>query len=126
MLSPEAARVQAVYDRWSKLRPAVDPTRYPLELFHHCASVLPKKGVRLTHFSVDANRIVVQGEASSSALATSYRTNLISLPQLADYIWEAPQPDIQADNRAKFRATGVYRYGTTQKKVSAASSASSF
>ncbi len=113
-LAPEAEVVRQAYDKWELLRPAIDPDRYPVELFHRCASALPKEGVRLNHFEIRNNRLVVRGEASNAALAIRYRTNLIALPNLADYTWESPQPELLPDNRATFQAIGVYRYTAKQ------------
>lgn len=114
-LEPEAAVVRGVLDRWENLRPAVDPTRYPLDLFHRCAALLPERGVRIVHFEVKGDRMVIRGEATNPALAIRYQNDLISNEELSDYRWEARPPSIDPeDSRARFQAVGVYRYGQTQ------------
>ncbi|MFT5467493.1 MAG: hypothetical protein ACI8UO_002597 [Verrucomicrobiales bacterium] len=114
-VAPEADIVRNVLDRWESLRPAVDPTRYPLDLFHRCASILPERGVRITHFEVNGDRLIIRGEATNPALAISYQNELIALEELSDYKWEASPTTIdQVDYRARFQAVGVYRYGQTE------------
>ena len=113
--APQAEIVRNVLDRWETLRPAVDPSRYPLDLFHRCASILPNKGVRITHFEVKGDRLVIRGEATNPGLAINYQNKLISLKALSDFRWEARPPTIHPeDNRARFQAIGVYINGQAQ------------
>ncbi|MEM0969744.1 MAG: hypothetical protein AAGJ31_10365 [Verrucomicrobiota bacterium] len=108
-ISPEVDRITAIQGSWERMRGAVDPDRYPLEVFHQCASLLPPKGVRLVHFEIDDRRLVLKGEASSTAQAIGYRNALLRAPAMARYEWESPQPEILPDNRAKFEAFGTLR-----------------
>ncbi len=109
LIAPEARQVQDIQNRWDALQLAIEPERYPLEVFHQCALLLPAKGVRLTHFEVDGPRIIIRGEATTTGEALRYRNSLVSAPALAQYEWDSPKPDILPDNRAKFEAFGLLR-----------------
>ncbi len=114
ILGPEAEVVRDARDRWDRLSPAVDADRYPVEVFHRVASLLPQKGIRLTHFEVRGNQVVVRGEASNVHLAISFKGLLEKSPELKDYEWRQPQPDIKGDT-ATFVAFGNYRYALTDE-----------
>ena len=106
---PDATRIQQIQSVWGALKDSVEPDSYPWEIFHQCAVLLPAHGVRLTHFEVNGPRLVVRGEASTTAHAIQYRNALLNAPTLAGYQWESPKPEILPDNRAKFQAFGVIR-----------------
>jgi len=109
VLLPHAERIQGVQNTWDELRQAVDPNRYPLEIFYQCAQLLPSRGVRLTHFEISGPRIEIRGEASTTAQAIQFRNALLNAESLAYYEWESPKPEILPDGRAKFRASGITR-----------------
>lgn len=114
-VEPEVSVIRDVKSRWEALRPAVDPTLYPLDLFHHSASLLPPRGVRITHFEVKGEHVIIKGEATTLALAIDYQDKLIQNENLNDYSWNGPPPGTnQSDNRAHFHVNGVYRYGQAQ------------
>lgn len=108
-LMPDASRMQQIQSHWEDLKDAVNPDRYPWEIFHQCAVLLPSQGVRLTHFEINGPRLVIRGEASTTAHAIQYRNALLNATTLAQYQWESPKPEILPDNRAKFQAFGVIR-----------------
>lgn len=106
---PDATRMQRIQSAWEELKDAVEPDIYPWEVFHQCALLLPPQGVRLTHFEINGPRIVIRGEASTTAQAIQYRNALLNAASLATYQWESPKPEILPDNRAKFQAFGLIR-----------------
>ena len=108
-LMPDATRIQQIQSVWGALKDSVEPDSYPWEIFHQCAVLLPAHGVRLTHFEVNGPRLVVRGEASTTAHAIQYRNALLNAPTLAGYQWESPKPEILPDGRAKFQAFGLIR-----------------
>lgn len=117
-LMPDASRMQQIQGTWQELKDALEPDAYPWEIFHQCAVLLPSQGVRLTHFEINGPRLVVRGEASTTAQAIQYRNALLNATTLAQYQWESPKPEILPDNRAKFQAFGVIRSAASASQSS--------
>jgi Tfp pilus assembly protein PilN len=105
--APLVERIRLSRDLAEALRPAVDATLFPLEQFHLAVGLLPDEGVRLTHFEVDGDKILLRGEASNSAAAVAWRGKLRGSAAFQDFSWDFPQPEILPDNRARFVAQGT-------------------
>ncbi len=109
-LEPELAVVREAQLRWQLLEAATNPDQYPVEVFHRIASLLPEQGIRLEEFvfdTIDAKKIIVRGQASSSGEAVKFVANIKNSETLKQYPWDAPVPTILPDNRASFRAEGA-------------------
>jgi len=96
---------------WQFTAPAIDRDRYPLEIFSRVVSLLPEEGIRLTHFEVDLDQILIRGDASSSTEAVSWKNALLETAEPGGSFegcrWTVPQPRILPDNQATFTAEGV-------------------
>lgn len=105
-LAPQAARILQARERWESLAPAFETERYPVEIFHRVAMLLPAKGVRLTEFEIRKGKITIRGEASNVPTAIKFKADLENSPLLSTYQWQVPPPQISGDT-AKFSAFGV-------------------
>lgn len=110
-LAPELAEVGAVRGLWGPMERAMDPNATPVELFHRVQQLFPAEGIRLTEFEFTPERLLVAGEASSTAHALRLRDALQESDGLADYRWTFPPPEILEDGRATFVAEGAARRG---------------
>ncbi|WP_395749807.1 hypothetical protein [Prosthecobacter sp.] len=109
---PEIDSVRETQQQWMDVEPAINPDLYPVELFHQVVSLLPDEGIRLKEFQVNADRVVISGEAASVNLATMFRDKLVACVPLQRYTWSVPQPRIRdEDNRAEFNAQGTLTGG---------------
>jgi hypothetical protein len=109
-MEPELAVIREAQLRWQELEAATNPDLYPVEVFHRIASLLPAEGIRLEEFifdTIDAKKMVVRGQASSSGEAVKFLANIKSSDLLKQFPWDAPVPNILPDNRASFRAEGA-------------------
>lgn len=109
-MEPELAVIREAQLRWQALEAATNPDQYPVEIFHRIASLLPAEGIRLEEFvfdTIDAKKMVVRGQASSSGEAVKFLANIKNSDLLKKYPWDAPVPTILPDNRASFRAEGA-------------------
>lgn len=109
-MEPELAVIREAQLRWQALEAATDPDQYPVEVFHRIASLLPAEGIRLEEFvfdTIDAKKMVVRGQASSSGEAVKFLANIKNSDLLKKYPWDAPVPNILPDNRASFRIEGA-------------------
>lgn len=109
-IEPELAVIREAQLRWQALEAATNPDQYPVEVFHRIASLLPEEGIRLEEFifdAIDARKMVVRGQASSSGEAVKFLANIKTSDLLKQYPWDAPVPTILPDSRANFRAEGI-------------------
>ena len=119
---PETQVISEARARWEALEPALDVNRYPVELFYRVAKLFPEKGLRMTKFELTpGGQIVVRGEASSVPVAIRFKADLEASPDLQDYAWEIPPPEIN-DDTAEFVAFGNYRYSVRKEEGMAVAS----
>jgi hypothetical protein len=119
--APAAAAVRDARNRWETMHNALEVDSYPVELFHRVASLLPPKGVRLTHFEIRGQQIIIRGEASNIPKAIKFKADLENSPDLKDYEWRQTQPQIEGDT-ATFAAYGNHRFPKPAVATDAASS----
>lgn len=102
------AEIEATTARWQSMQAALDPATYPLEILYQAARLLPKEGVRLTLFSMNLDRVVIAGEASTLPAAQKFQQDVATTPALSGFDWtkENPKP---LNNGAKFQIEGVRR-----------------
>ncbi|MES2307455.1 MAG: hypothetical protein V4507_01215, partial [Verrucomicrobiota bacterium] len=118
-LEKEVAQVRPLYQQirktsfdWDALQPALNPDRYPLELMMQCVSLLPKENARLTLFSQNQNKIILQGEAKSAEIALKFTTDLKNHPPFKSFKWETPPPKLLPNQTAQFRIEATYSYAS--------------
>ena len=105
-LSPEAELVRQARDKWEALSPAIEANRFPIEIFHQVAVLLPPKGIRLSEFEIRQGKITIRGEASNVPTAIKFKADLENSQTLSAYQWQVPPPQIKGDT-ARFVAFGV-------------------
>ncbi len=102
-----ASQVREARFQVDQLGPAIDYESFPLELFHRCVELLPDEGIRLTQFKVTPGRVEMRGEASDFTTAITWKATLRGSDTFGAYRWDFPQPEILADQRAIFNASGT-------------------
>lgn len=105
-LEPELQTIRDAKARWQVMEDAVTPDKSAMEIFHQVSQLLPPEGVRLEVFEMRDGHIILQGEAANQGLAGQLREDLARVPCFSHLVWDFPNPDIQADGRARFRAEG--------------------
>lgn len=108
---PAVDAVRHAQMRWNALEATVDRDAYPVEVFHQVVSLLPNEGIRLKEFTVDLEKVVISGEASTTNHASKFQADLKANEPLRKYTFNAPQPTILEDNRASFRVEGILTEG---------------
>ncbi len=112
LLARDADTVEAVKQtksRWEAMSAALDPAAYPLEVLYQVSRLLPKDGVRLTLFSMNLDRLLVTGEASTLQAAQKFQEDVRDAPELAAYDWKMDNPRPLPTGSAKFQIDGVRR-----------------
>jgi len=112
-LDRQIAELQPVVDlsnarqtRWRTLEPAIEPTRYLVEVLHQAAKSVNGADIRITEFQLNPKEFVFSGEAANVAEAIEYVARLKKEPELSGYKVESPNPNILPNERAQFRVTG--------------------
>ncbi|MEM9478506.1 MAG: hypothetical protein AAGA58_02465 [Verrucomicrobiota bacterium] len=130
MIEPQVGWIANFKSEWDRHEAAVDPGRYPMELFHQVTTLLPAKGVRFVGFShersydestnsLTRDQIIIDGEAMNVGEANKYVSKVrTSQGSLEDYEWDwlrRPAADPRKNNVATFRFQGDYIYASTQE-----------
>lgn len=110
------AAIRATTARWETMQAALDPASYPLEILHQAARLLPKDGVRLTLFSMNLDRVIIAGEASTLPAAQKFQQDVATSPGLAAYDWTKENPRPLPSGSAKFQIEGVRRGSTATEE----------
>ena len=105
-IEPRVKRVVQAKRRWENLRPAFDPTIFPLERFLQIAQCLPSTGVQLTRFEYAKGIILLRGEASNSTLAIQFGDRIRARDGLNDFDWGKPQLNILPTGSTEFVIEG--------------------
>lgn len=103
------AETEATTARWQSMQAALDPATYPLEILYQAARLLPKDGVRLTLFSMNLDRVVIAGEASTLPTAQKFQQDVATSPELSGFDWTKENPKPLPSGSAKFQIEGVRR-----------------
>jgi len=107
---PALDNIRQAQMRWTASEEAISPDRYPVEVFHQLVSLLPPEGIRFKEFNMDLEKVVISGEATSLIHASKFQADIQANEALKRYTFSAPQPTVQADNRATFRIEGKLTY----------------
>ena len=98
--------VQSRQLRWKTLSPAVDPTRYAVELLFQASKNLPTDTIRITEFDLQANQWRIVGEAPSANLAIDYVSKLKEEKELGAFQIDAKPPQLLPNEHAQFTIFG--------------------
>ena len=115
MAGIEAPALQAKQEseRWNALRPAVDPSTYPLDLLAAVSAPTEGGKVRLTNFNLEHDHLLISGEATDVTQAYAFIEQLKKNPLLQEYDWTSGQPQLAGKNSVKFDMEGT-RQGPRQ------------
>lgn len=113
-LKPRSSKVQAAFDQWTALEPAVLPALSPLEIMHQASKHLPKEGVRFRMFDAGDSRVTIEGEARDVSSAMNFVEQLKKNKLLQDYEWGRPRTTVMPNNTTTFSVVGSYRYAQSE------------
>jgi hypothetical protein len=105
-LRPQAAKVEAMQERWAAAAPAVDKDKFVLETLLAVQSIPAAQSVSLEKFELTPERISIEGSAAGATQALRFLDALSGAEQFADYDWTFPQPSLDGAT-AHFEIQGV-------------------
>jgi len=105
-VQPQVDAVLGQQNRWKELGPAIDPSRFTVEMLFQVFQSLPSTDVRITQFEQSPNEIRVEGEAPDAAQAVNLEEKLKAQPALTGYDFQAGNPQILSNDHAKFSISG--------------------
>ena len=97
---------QARQARWLALAPAIDPSRYTVEILYLVYRNRPAEEVVITLFDCTPTVFMVEGEAPTAAQAIDFAEHLRADKDLSDFRIEAGPPQILPNEHAQFRIYG--------------------
>ncbi len=106
-LSPRAARVLDQKRAWQEAAPAVDPSQGPLQFLLAMQEPQVSADVTLMEVEFTPQRVVLRGHTTNASTALQYSEEIQQSDLLAAYDWEAPPPELGADESATFELKGV-------------------
>lgn len=106
----QVASIRYTAQMWESMEQAIMPENYPVELLFQCALLLPEDGLRLITYDQAGGRILISGEAKSSAAAFKFLEDLKKSKGLAGYTWEMPPPKLLPNDSAQFQLEGKRIY----------------
>jgi hypothetical protein len=93
--------------KWQDLSPALEPSRYTIEILNILFSNRPSSEVKFTSFEFKPKEFSVEVEAPDSKLWTDFTERLRKDPALASFKIDSPAPKFLPDNRAvQFKVYG--------------------
>lgn len=108
-VAPRASQVLDQKKSWLEAAPAVDPSRFPMQVLLDCMEPSSSGEVSMTHFEWLPDRLLMRGRTASPALALQYAKEITEVEGLLKYTWETPAPTIASDNSATFELKGGIR-----------------
>jgi len=99
----EASKQQA---RWQALAPAIDPSRYAVEIVHLLFSNRPSNDVKFTDLDLGLAHFKVEGEVPNLDLAVNFIEKLRKEPSLSAFKIDAPPPNLLPNDAAHFVVYG--------------------
>lgn len=106
-LSPRAARVLDQRRAWQEAAPAVDPSQGPLQFLLALQQPSSSPEVTLMDVEFTPQRVVLRGHTEVTSTALQYSQEIQESELLMAYEWEAPPPELGADESATFELKGV-------------------
>ncbi len=98
--------VQSRQARWRTLAPAIDPSRYPVEVLFQASKNLPPGEVRITEFDLKAAQWQIVGEAPSANLVADFVTKLKEEKELSAFSIEFKIGQLLPNDHAPFTVWG--------------------
>ena len=92
--------------RWRVLAPAIDPSRYAVEVLFQASKNLPTSEIRITEFDLKETQWRIIGEAPSANLAIDYVTKLKEEKELGAFVIDAKPPTLLPNDHAQFSIFG--------------------
>jgi hypothetical protein len=86
--------------KWQDLSPALDPSRYTVEILDILFKNRPSSEVKFTSFDFKPKEFKVEVEAPNSSMWTEFTERLRKEPALANFKIDSPNPKFLADNIA--------------------------
>ena len=114
-LQPQVEVAKARQNRWKNLEPALEPSRYLIELLHQSAKAVAGVDIRITEFQMNPREFAFSAEASNVAEAIEYVGRLKKEGELASFKLDSPNPNILPNERAQFRVTGKVDVNASKK-----------
>jgi hypothetical protein len=105
-LQPQLELSEARKARWEALLPAIDPSRFTVEILFHLFNNLPSNEVHFSAFDHSPAQFMIEGEAPSANLAIDYIDKLRAEKGLEAFRIESGQPSILPNGSAHFRIFG--------------------
>jgi hypothetical protein len=90
--------------RWQALAPAIDPTRYLVEILNQISHSVPSDDLHVTLLDQGApSQFLVEGEAPTASMALLYVDDLKNNPNLKMFHFKSDPPEILPNEHAHFR-----------------------
>jgi hypothetical protein len=99
---PLVAKTEKQQARWQALAPAVDPTRYTIEIMNLLFANRPSNAVKFTLIETGLSQWKVEGEAPNVGDVYDFNEKLKKEPGLSGFKIEAPSPKILPNDAAQF------------------------
>jgi hypothetical protein len=106
VLQPQLELSEARKARWEALSPAIDPSRYTVEILLQLFNDLPSPDVHFTTFDHSPTQFMIEGEAPSANLAIDYFEKLKTEKGLEQFKIDSSPPSILPNGSAHFRIFG--------------------
>jgi hypothetical protein len=98
--------VAKTQQRWSALRSALEPKRYPAAHLDALTRCLNAADVVLTRFESKLTEVAVAGTARSARDAFNYYNAVTADAPLGVFSWSMAQPSLDNDGSARFEIKG--------------------
>ncbi|MEA3189018.1 MAG: hypothetical protein QOD99_2848 [Chthoniobacter sp.] len=103
---PQIEAIAGDKARWMALAPAVDPSRYCVEILMQVCTSLPSEAIRLTSFDQTPAQFLIEAEAPTASVAVDYGERLKADGALKDFTLEVSPPAILPNDHAQLRISG--------------------
>jgi hypothetical protein len=97
---------QSRQSKWETLAPALEPSRFTVEILNVLFSNLPSKDVKFTSFEFGPKQFRVEVEAPNAGAWTDYTDKLRKAPEFSVFKLETPNPKFLPDGRVQFTVSG--------------------
>lgn len=106
-LQPQVDTTKKQQTQWQVFAPAIEPTRYAVEIVHLLFSNRPSSDVKFTEIVMQSpSEFKVEGEAPDPDSAVNFIKKLRAEPGLSSFKIDAPPPNLLAGNAAHFVVFG--------------------
>ncbi len=103
---PQIESIRGSLARWNALAPAIDPSRYPVEILNQLEKCRPNEKLRFTLFDLTKQQFQLEIEAPSANVAIEFGEKLKANPGLKAFTFEISPPAILPNEYAQMRIFG--------------------